>query len=71
MKKAIAIAIYQPQNPFKAALDSAQNSITLLADLMYGTPKRAERTVAFTVMFFALVTSLSMLSKTFLQTCPV
>jgi len=70
MPKAIAIP-YPEQNPFKAALHSAENFSKLAADFMYGSPKRIQYTMTFAIVLFSLSFALSTLSKTLLQTCPV
>ena len=71
MTRAIALTVYQQQNPFKAALDSAENAVKLVADFMYGTPKRAEYTTYFAIALFSAGMAMSAVSKAVLQSCPV
>lgn len=47
MRRAKAIAIVAEKNPLQLAYESATNFSLFLIDLMYGTPERTKRTLAF------------------------
>jgi hypothetical protein len=45
--------------------------VKLVADFMYGTPKRAEYTTYFAIALFSAGMAMSAVSKAVLQSCPV
>jgi coproporphyrinogen III oxidase-like Fe-S oxidoreductase len=70
MSRAIAVTATQ-ENPFKAAIKSAENFSRLVIDFMYGTPRRTQLTFAFTFTLVSLGCFLNLTGSLLLQTCPI
>jgi ABC-type branched-subunit amino acid transport system ATPase component len=71
MSKALAVAISPYQNPLVAAVKSAENFVKLAGDLMYGTPKRVEITMALMVGLMALSVALGAAGQNLMLGCAV
>jgi len=71
MARAIALTMTLQENPFVAAVYSAGNFSKLVAEFLYGSPKRINYTmsVMMALVFFSLL--MNTVSKTVLQTCPI
>lgn len=53
MRRPVAIAL-KYQHPFAAAAESANNTLQLVLNFMYGTPERVRITMAFSLALAAL-----------------